>query len=83
VTALCREELLLVPPLYSVFTDEFYDFEMPVTLCTCKYIAIIGTVLTQFQFVLQSVVLCDPRVQLKLKVKFYRIVIRSVMLYGA
>jgi hypothetical protein len=30
-----------------------------------------------------SSVLCDPRVSLKLKVKFYRTVIRSVMLYRA
>jgi hypothetical protein len=29
-----------------------------------------------------SGVLCDPRVRLKLKGKFYRIVIRSAMLYG-
>jgi hypothetical protein len=28
-------------------------------------------------------VLCDPRVPLKLKRKFYRIVIRPTMLYGA
>jgi hypothetical protein len=54
VAALCREELILVPPLYIIFTDEFYGFEMSVTLCTGKYIAIIGTVLTQFQFVLQQ-----------------------------
>jgi hypothetical protein len=30
-----------------------------------------------------SGVLCDPRVPLKLKEKFYRTAIRSVMLYGA
>jgi hypothetical protein len=30
-----------------------------------------------------SGVLCDPRVQLKLKDKFYKTVIRSAMLYGA
>jgi hypothetical protein len=30
-----------------------------------------------------SGVLCDPRVPLKLKVKFYRTAIRSAMLYGA
>jgi hypothetical protein len=30
-----------------------------------------------------SSVLCDPRVSLKLKVKFYRTVIRPVMLYRA
>jgi hypothetical protein len=30
-----------------------------------------------------SDVLCDPRVPLKLKDKFYRIAIRPVMLYGA
>jgi hypothetical protein len=30
-----------------------------------------------------SVVLCDPRVPLKLKGKFYRTAIRSAMLYGA
>jgi hypothetical protein len=30
-----------------------------------------------------SDILCDPRVTLKLKGKFYRTVIRSVMLYGA
>jgi hypothetical protein len=30
-----------------------------------------------------SDVLCDPRVPLKLKCKFYRTVIRPVMLYGA
>jgi hypothetical protein len=30
-----------------------------------------------------SDVLCDPRMPLKLKVKFYRTAIRSVMLYGA
>jgi hypothetical protein len=30
-----------------------------------------------------STVLCDPRVSLKLKGKFYRTAIRSVMLYGA
>jgi hypothetical protein len=30
-----------------------------------------------------SGVVCDPRVPLKLKDKFYRIVIRSTMLYGA
>jgi hypothetical protein len=30
-----------------------------------------------------SSVLCSPKVRLKLKCKFYRIVFRSVMLYGA
>jgi hypothetical protein len=30
-----------------------------------------------------SGVLCDPRLQQKLKGKFYRTVIRSAMLYGA
>jgi hypothetical protein len=30
-----------------------------------------------------SGVLCDPRMPLKLKVKFYRTAIRSAMLYGA
>jgi hypothetical protein len=30
-----------------------------------------------------SGVLCDPRVQQKLKGKFYRIAIRQAMLYGA
>jgi hypothetical protein len=30
-----------------------------------------------------SYVLCDPRVPLKLKVKFYRTAIRPAMLYGA
>jgi hypothetical protein len=30
-----------------------------------------------------SGVLCDPRVPLKLKGKFYKTVIRSAMLYGA
>jgi hypothetical protein len=30
-----------------------------------------------------SDVLCDPRVPLKLKVKFYRTVIQPIMLYGA
>jgi hypothetical protein len=31
----------------------------------------------------QACVLCDPRVSLKVKGKFYRIAIQSVMLYGA
>jgi hypothetical protein len=35
------------------------------------------------QLKLASSILCDPRVSLKLKGKFYRIVIRAVMLYEA
>ena len=48
MTAIGREEFILAPPLYIVFTHGLCDFEMLVTLCTGKKKAFTGTVLVQF-----------------------------------